>query len=147
MKNVSIIVAVLVVLGVGGAVVATQMNQDKSSSSSDMGSMNMDSDKKSSMSDSMAETDLTAETEVTMDIKSFDFEKANIKIKKGTKVTWTNQDSAKHNVVKEGDGTADLSSELLAKGETYSYTFDAVGMTEYLCEPHPYMKGKINVVE
>ena len=143
-----IIVAVLVVLGIGGIVAATQLNKDSDNDSamSGMSGMNADSKKSSSM-DTMAEQDLTSQKEVTMDIKDFDFEKANIKVKVGTKVTWTNVDSARHNVIIDGEGEEGLGSELLAKGESYSYTFTKVGMTKYLCEPHPYMKGMINVVE
>ncbi len=148
MNKTSIIVAVLVVLGVGGVVLATQMggNNETDSAMTDMGPMNTDS-KMSDKSMSMGEQDLTSQKEVTMNIQDFDFEKANIKIKVGTKVTWTNEDSARHNVVIDGEGEEGLGSELLAKGESYSYTFTKAGMTKYLCEPHPYMKGMINVVE
>lgn len=146
MNKVSIIVAGLVVLLVGGAVAATQLSKG---SDSDMAGMDDMQASQSSSSDQMdnGEQDLTAQKEVMMDITDFDFEQANIKIKVGTKVTWTNQDTARHNVVTDGDGAEALKSELLAKGERYSYTFTKVGMTQYLCEPHPYMKGMIHVVE
>ncbi len=148
MNKTSIIVAVLVILGVGGVVVATQMGGGKEADSTmtDMSSMNTEG-QKSDSSMSTGEQDLTSQKEVTMNIQDFDFEKANIKIKVGTKVTWTNEDSARHNVVIDGEGEEGLGSELLAKGESYSYTFTKAGMTMYLCEPHPYMKGMINVVE
>ena len=146
MKKSSIIVAVLVLLGVGGAVAVTQLNRnDGAADMSNMTGMQGSADAKSGMES--GEEDLTAQKEVAMDIGDFDFEKSNIKIKVGTTVTWTNQDTARHNVVTSGDGSAKLASELLAKGESYSYTFTTAGMTEYLCEPHPYMKGMIHVVE
>lgn len=105
--------------------------------------------------------DLTNQTEVSIDIKDFKYSKANIKIKKDTKVTWTNQDTVKHNVMKEHDNddaahdppTKDevkpdvLAGQLLAKGETYSFTFNEVGDNPYHCSPHPYMKGSVTVVE
>lgn len=151
MNKVSIIVAILVVLGVGGVVAAIQLNNNDESGTTNMNGTSMDGMKsdssKSGTSMNMGEQDLTAQKEVTMDIKDFDFEKANIKIKVGTKVTWTNVDSARHNVVIDGEGEEGLGSELLAKGESYSYTFTKAGMTKYLCEPHPYMKAMINVVE
>ena len=143
MKKPIIIVVVLAVLVLGGIVVAMQMNNTSSDSMSGMDSMKS-GDSSNMMS---GEQDLTAQKEVTMDIQDFDFEMANITIKVGTKVTWTNQDSARHNVIIDGEGEEGLGSELLAKGESYSYTFTKVGMTNYLCEPHPYMKGMINVVE
>lgn len=146
MNKTSIIVAVLVLLGVGGTVAVTQLNRsDSATDMSDMTGMQGSADKRSDMKS--GEEDLTTQKEVAMDISDFDFEKANIKIKVGTTVTWTNQDTARHNVVTSGDGSAKLASELLAKGKSYSYTFTTAGMTEYLCEPHPYMKGMIHVVE
>jgi amicyanin len=145
MNKGSIIVAGLVVLVIGGAVAATQLNKD---SDTDMSGMsNMSSNKSSSDMMSKGEQDLTDQKEVTMDIMDFDFAKPDIKIKVGTRVTWTNQDSARHNVVIDGEGADGLGSELLAKGESYSFTFTEPGMTNYLCEPHPYMKGMINVIE
>lgn len=143
MKRPTIIVIVLAVLVLAGVVVAVQMNGNSNSA---MTGMNMN-DGNSSGESNMGEQDLTMQDEVTMDIKDFDFEKPNIKIKTGTKVTWTNVDEARHNVVIDGEGAQGLGSELLAKGESYSFTFDEVGMTNYLCSPHPYMKGMINVVE
>jgi plastocyanin len=138
------IVVVLAVLTIGGVAVATQLG--KNSESSMTGMNDMSSQDTSNMMSS-GEQDLTAQKEVTMNIQDFDFEKANIKIKAGTKVTWTNVDTARHNVIIDGEGAEGLGSELLAKGESYSFTFTEPGMTMYLCEPHPYMKGMINVVE
>lgn len=105
--------------------------------------------------------DLTSQSQVSMDIKDFAYSKPRIKIKKGTKVTWTNQDSVKHNVMLDHSDSgsahdAPTKSEvkpnvfagpLLAKGESYSFTFNEVGADPYHCSPHPYMKGTITVVE
>lgn len=105
--------------------------------------------------------DLTNQAEVTMDIKNFKYEKPNIKIKKGTKVTWTNQDAIKHNVMLEHEGSDkphdpptaaevdpnQLAGPLLAKGESYSFTFDEVTANPYHCSPHPFMKGSVTVTE
>lgn len=146
MNKASIFVAILVVLVVGGVVVATQTGKGSDSNMTGMEGMSSQQDG-ASTSTSMEEQDLTAQDEVVMNIQDFDFEKPNIKIKVGTKVTWTNQDTARHDVVIDGEGEEGFGSELLAKGESYSYTFTKPGMTMYLCEPHPYMKGMINVVE
>lgn len=105
--------------------------------------------------------DLTNQSEVSMDIKDFKYEKQNIKIRKGTTVTWTNQDTVQHNVMKEHQNDDDahnaptkdevkpdvLAGQLLAKGESYSFTFTEVGSDPYHCSPHPYMKGSVTVVE
>jgi len=88
--------------------------------------------------------DLTMQTEVSMDISDFAFENKTIKIKKGTKVTWTNRDSARHNVFSKDAGGPQ--GELLGKGESFNFTFDTAGTFNYLCEPHPYMKGVVEVI-
>ncbi len=106
-------------------------------------------------------TDLTGQAQVTIDIKDFAYSQQNIKIKKGTTVTWTNQDTVEHNVMKEHsndsnahDAPSDsavnptvLAGPLLAKGESYSFTFNEVSANPYHCSPHPYMKGSVTVVE
>lgn len=143
MKRPIIIVIVLAVLVLGGVAAAMQVNKNTDSS---MTGMDMNDAQSSDMAD-MGEQDLTDQTEVTMDIKDFDFQKPNIKIKTGTKVTWTNADGARHDVVPDGEGPEGFGSELLAKGESYSFTFTEPGVINYLCEPHPYMKGVINVIE
>lgn len=148
MKQSSIIIIVIVVvLGVAGLVIATGSKEEPSNSPGDMSAtMDMPSSTPSSAMSSMQE-DLTNQSEVTMDIKDFAFSKTSIKIKKGTTVTWTNQDDAKHDI-SPTDGADDFeASELLAKGESYSSTFDKVGEYSYKCSPHPYMKGMITVIE
>ncbi len=142
MKQPIMIVAGIVVLVVGGIFVSAQLNKD-----SDTDKMHSGGSSNTASADKSAVTDLSAQTEVAINIQDFAYEKANLKIKVGTTVTWTNQDDARHNVVTEGEGAEKLASELLAKGESYSFTFTKAGTTTYLCEPHPYMKGTINVVE
>lgn len=86
-----------------------------------------------------------AENAVT--ISNFAFGPKQITVKVGTTVTWTNQDSVKHDIKMENGSSEGPSSELLAKGESYSYTFDRAGTYNYLCTPHPYMKGTVTVTE
>ncbi len=76
-------------------------------------------------------------------IENFNYGPAEVVVKKGTTITWTNKDSAGHTVTATGDNGP--KSNLFGQGETYSYTFDEVGTFEYFCEPHPYMKGVIKV--
>lgn len=83
-----------------------------------------------------------------VEIMGFKFAPATITVKKGTTVTWTNQDEARHNVVAQGlNASTGPKSELFGKGESYSYTFDTVGEYMYLCEPHPNMIGTVVVTE
>lgn len=107
------------------------------------------------------EEDLTSQTEVSMNIEDFKYEKPNIKIKKGTTVTWTNKDVKEHNVMVEHANSDDahdapsadevdpnsLGGPLLQRGESYKFTFNEVSDNPYHCSPHPYMKGRVTVVE
>ncbi len=77
-------------------------------------------------------------------IKDYSFAPATITVKKGTTVTWTNEDIAKHTVTGDQGGP---SSEFFGKGQSYSYTFDKAGTYPYHCEPHPYMTATIIVTE
>lgn len=79
-------------------------------------------------------------TTAAVTIKSFAFSPATLTVKAGTTVTWTNQDSATHDV--KGDAFA---SEPLSQGETFSFTFDKAGSYDYICSFHPSMTGKIIV--
>lgn len=63
-------------------------------------------------------------------------------VKTGSVVTWTNNDSVEHSVVAD---TGIFWSPKLAKGGTYSFTFDKPGIYTYHCGEHTSMKGKIQV--
>ena len=81
-------------------------------------------------------------------IQGYAFAPKNLTVKKGTKVTWTNQDVAKHNVaVDDGSPTGGPDGPLFGKGETFSFTFETVGTYNYHCSPHPYMHGSVTVTE
>lgn len=139
-----LIAGVVILLGVGGALAygATQNNKDGSSSGSSSSSMS--NSESSGSSDSAVSTDNAKETD-TVEIANFKFMPEAITVKVGTEVTWTNNDSVKHNVV--GDDLKELNGPLIGKGETYSYTFEKAGTFSYFCEPHPYMKGTVVVTE
>jgi plastocyanin len=83
----------------------------------------------------------TAQTgPVSINIKGFAFQPADVTIKAGSEVTWINDDSATHTVVGNG-----FESGNLATGQTYKHTFDAAGVYSYHCGIHPNMQGKITV--
>lgn len=102
--------------------------------------------------------DLTSEELITVKIKNFEYVPKNIKIKNGTKVTWVNEDDVKHNVMLDhedsdkphdaalGQDPNKFEGPLLAKGESYSFTFNQASENPYHCSPHPWMKGKVEVV-
>lgn len=80
-------------------------------------------------------------------ISNFAYAPKTIKVKVGTKVTWTNNDSVGHDVAADKPSADAPSSELLNKGESYSFTFKKAGTYSYHCTPHPYMRGTVIVTE
>ncbi len=90
----------------------------------------------------------TPAAENSVSIQNYKFNPSPIRVKKGATVTWTNQDVARHSVVvDEGQPSGGPSGSLFGKGETYQFTFSAVGTYKYHCEPHPYMHGVVEVTE
>ncbi|UKD59166.1 cupredoxin domain-containing protein [Amycolatopsis sp. FU40] len=77
-------------------------------------------------------------------IKDFAFAPAATTVKKGTTVTWTNQDQDAHTVTSTGSG-GPLRSPTLQTGQSYQYTFGAPGTFEYLCTIHPFMTATVTV--
>jgi plastocyanin len=67
-----------------------------------------------------------------------------VEVKVGETVTWINDDSGRHTVTSK-DGVFD--SQLMGKGQSFSYTFDKAGGYPYFCEPHPNMVGTVVVTE
>lgn len=90
-----------------------------------------------------AVVDAVATTEVA--IQDYAYAPEIIKIKVGDTVTWTNNDTVQHDVKSEAGLSEGPMSELLAKGETYNFTFMEAGTYNYYCSPHPYMKGTVIV--
>jgi plastocyanin len=76
-------------------------------------------------------------------ISGFAFSPASITVPVGTKVTWTNQDTATHNIISDDGST--FSSPGVPNGGTFSFTFTAAGTFAYHCGIHPSMKGTVIV--
>jgi len=96
---------------------------------------------------------ITLEGEIELSINNARFEQPEIQVKKGTTVTWINKDNSdplypEHTVVI--DVLNVKSPEILFAGgskEKWSHTFNETGEFEYYCSIHPFMIGKIIVVE
>lgn len=145
-KIIGIIVAVLIVGG--GVVFALANNSDSSNNTQQSGQtgrseMNMASGNQSEASES---SDEPMQTNMVF-MKNIDFTPEKITVKKGTTVTWTNQDDVQHNVAPDNPTEEFKKSELFGKGGTYSVTFNTVGSYSYNCTPHPFMKGTVVVTE
>jgi plastocyanin len=76
----------------------------------------------------------------TVSISNFQFVPKTLTVAKGTKVTWTNNDTTGHNVT----FTA-FKSKTLAHGKKFSHVFATAGTFSYKCTIHPGMSGKIVV--
>lgn len=76
-------------------------------------------------------------------INDFLFAPAVIRVKSGTIVTWTNQDTEPHTVTVTGAGG--FSSPVLKRGDRFSHSFAAAASVPYICSIHPYMKGGVIV--
>ncbi len=79
------------------------------------------------------------DTKVTID--NFTFAPAELTVKVGTTVTWTNHDDIPHTVVSAGK----FRSKALDTDDSFSFTFTAAGDYTYFCSLHPHMTGMIKV--
>ena len=140
-----LIITVIAVVGIG-AVYATNRATNNSAMNSGMDMTTQDNNPFTNPGPDMS-TDMVQSGNVSMDIKNFNFSQKSLKIKKGTTVTWTNRDSAKHDITPNDPSDSFMGSKLLGQGESYSFTFNTVGSYDYICSPHPYMTAMVEVVE
>jgi amicyanin len=75
-------------------------------------------------------------------ITNFAFAPANLTVKVGDTVTWTNKDEEPHTVV-ANDGS--FHSPGMDANGTYSFTFTSPGSFDYICSIHPFMRGTVVV--
>ncbi len=89
-----------------------------------------------------------AATTVRADISFFRYKPGRLQVRAGTRVQWTNKDSAPHSVTHgtaARPGTA-FDSGLFARGKSWAYTFKKAGVYSYYCSIHPTMVGTVRVV-
>ena len=79
--------------------------------------------------------------EVQITIDNFTFGPAEMKVKVGDTVTWTNHDDIPHTVVSAGK----FRSKTMDTDDKYSFTFTSAGDYKYFCSLHPHMTGMIKV--
>jgi plastocyanin len=80
--------------------------------------------------------------EGTIRTQDFRFDPQRAAVPVGTTVTWQNMGAAPHTVT---DNKQAFDSGDIPAGGTYSRTFDTAGTFIYLCSPHPWMLGEIQV--
>jgi plastocyanin len=142
MKKILILVAVVVVVALAGFLL---MKKDKKSNNPSTSSTNS-SQTQNNNSTSGANNQTSSQSSVNnVDINNFAFSPAELTVKKGTTLTWTNKDSSPHTVTSTDNGKLD--SKTLDQGESYSFTFNEVGTFNYKCTFHSSMMGKVIVTQ
>jgi plastocyanin len=79
---------------------------------------------------------------VTVDISKLGFVPADVTIQVGDSVTWTNKDTATHQVV---CATCPFTSPVLAAGQSFTYTFTKVGKFNTIDPLNKNKKGTVTV--
>jgi len=148
---IAIIVAVVAVGGIVAVVLANKSDDDEpantATTTQQTGDQTSEQTGSPDAASSQPTTQAPASQATEVEIEDFSFKPQTITVKKGSKVTWTNKDTVKHNVAPDNASDAFKSGPLLAKGETYSVTFNTVGSFAYHCQPHPNMTGTVVVTE
>ncbi|MCX5333596.1 MULTISPECIES: cupredoxin family copper-binding protein [unclassified Streptomyces] len=78
-------------------------------------------------------------------MQGYAFAPASLTVHVGSTVTWTNGDTAPHDV-KTTSGPVAIHSPMLDKGQSWTYTFTAAGSYGYYCTVHPDMTARITVL-
>jgi amicyanin len=78
----------------------------------------------------------------TPKIVDFGFSPFIVHVPPGTTVTWTNTGDQPHSATSD---TQVWDSDILQKGQSFSFKFDQPGSYDYFCKPHPFMRGKVVV--
>ena len=140
-KSVWAVIVIVALVVIGGALYFTNKDSNNGySSTTPNNSTDMNN-----KSNQQASTAPTATDKVS--IKDMTFTPADITVKVGSMVTWTNNDSIAHTVTADvpGDGAPDSPS--IEPGKTYTFEFSKAGTYTYHCSIHPNMTGKVTVTE
>lgn len=78
----------------------------------------------------------------TVEIVDFNYKPADLQVKAGTTVTFTNVDTFAHTVTAKDKS---FDSGNMDEGATFEHTFAEAGTFEYLCAIHNSMTGKVTV--
>ena len=80
-------------------------------------------------------------------INNFAFVPADVTLKKGSVVTWTNQDTQAHSVVADQLSVDVPGSLSFEQGQSYTFTFSKLGIYPYHCGIHNQMTGTVTVTD
>jgi plastocyanin len=77
----------------------------------------------------------------TVDIRNFAFHPGTLKVRRGTRVSFTNSSEVTHTATKGSS----FDTKRIAPGDSAVVRFDKRGSFAYHCKIHPFMKGKVVV--
>ncbi|MDQ3854243.1 MAG: cupredoxin family copper-binding protein [Thermoproteota archaeon] len=143
---VSIVAIVLASVIVGGVIIIGQILENDPNIRNEI---RQSLEREESEQDSQEESPLLSITEeeevvsIVANSGSNSYNPNPIEIKVGDTVTWINDDSSRHTVTSSNDSTFD--SDIMRRGERFSFTFDNVGEYPYFCTLHPSMVGTVIV--
>jgi plastocyanin len=88
------------------------------------------------------ESNARAAASASVSIVDFSFRPRSVTVNVGDTVTWTNNGDQPHTATAD-DGSFDTGN--LRSGASGSHTFNSPGTFSYICKPHPFMKGTVEV--
>lgn len=83
----------------------------------------------------------TSKAVTTIDIEDFKFAPPNATVKVGSKITFVNKDRAVHTAT--ATMGSDFDTDNLEQDAKGVITVKKAGVITYICELHPFMKGKL----
>lgn len=96
-------------------------------------------------------TDMTGKDEVTVSMENTSFNPRLLRVSRGTKVIWVNNEIAGHYVNTDPHAGHDYfpaqNSQLMGKGDIYSLVFDTPGIYPYHCSAHAAIMTAAILVE
>jgi plastocyanin len=86
-------------------------------------------------------------TETQVAAQVFQFRPAQLEVKAGTRVTWTNGDEITHTVTSgtSAERAGRFAQRLEGRGAAATVELKTPGVYPYFCERHPSMRGEIRV--
>jgi plastocyanin len=86
----------------------------------------------------------TKATKVSIAIANYAFKPADITVKAGTKLTFTNHDATAHTATSKTPG---FDTGTLKSGQSATVTVSKPGTYSYYCQFHAFMVAKVTVVQ
>ena len=140
------VIAAIVAVVIAAAIIVGLAANNNKSSPNDTNTTNPSSNNSGSNNNGNGNNTTQPTSTNKVSIANMAFSPADITVKKGTTVTWTNNDSVAHDI-EETDGKKGPASGTLQSGQTYSFTYNETGSFNYHCSIHPSMTGAVTVTQ